>query len=586
MQKRNNFSVSETSSPNRNNTATTSSPSTGNQNHSPTMQTKTPTGQFKKIVEPKEDYATQLITLADQLCGFVSENLTQNDCKALVKEINESVKALLAHSSKPKIMVYGIYNSGKSTLINALLRENRAEMADRPKTDRITEYDHGNYILIDSPGVDAPIAHEKITDAYIDKCHVILFVISSKGGFESRTNYEKMYALMQKNIPFIMVLNDRGYEISKDPKKREIERAKHEQELREIQHKILSNLSKISHSSTIEQKYEVVVLNAKKAIPNPKWSQWSTEQIDKIYDSSRVSFLDKRIQQLIQGNSSIQLLLQQPASNLLNTLDKTELIVRHDLSDYNEDFSNFLKILLQRRENLKAEMRIFVRRELSNRITDIATFYREGNIDAAEAAQQQSLMTIQGIFKAKLNIALSYADLPDNLQALDGIKDILERAKESAYAYLTGVEAIQRDNLRSLYEEVGGFGKTDSFDPADQGFSIFKIFDIFKSRKRKEYERMTREADEANKRAQAQLEEEKRQRQKARQMAESDMLEFQDVICNSTNRVIDQTFGILSDFITNYSSRMKDETDRINRELMELSSIRAKLDEICNKCGL
>ena len=70
---------------------------------------------------------------------------------------------------------------------------------------------------------------------------------------------------------------------------------------------------------------------------------------------------------------------------------------------------------------------------------------------------------------------------------------------------------------------------------------------------------MKREADEANKRAQAQLEEEKRQRQKARQMAESDMLEFQDVICNSTNRVIDQTFGILSDFITNYSSRMKDE---------------------------
>ena len=91
MPKRNNFSVSETSSPNRNNTATTSSPSTGNQNHSPTMQIKTPTGQFKKIVEPKEDYATQLITLADQLCGFVSENLTQNDCKALVKEINESV---------------------------------------------------------------------------------------------------------------------------------------------------------------------------------------------------------------------------------------------------------------------------------------------------------------------------------------------------------------------------------------------------------------------------------------------------------------------------------------------------------------
>lgn len=49
-------------------------------------------------------------------------------------------------------MVYGIYNSGKSTLINALMRQEAAEMADRPMTDQISEFDRGEYVLVGFSG--------------------------------------------------------------------------------------------------------------------------------------------------------------------------------------------------------------------------------------------------------------------------------------------------------------------------------------------------------------------------------------------------------------------------------------------------
>jgi hypothetical protein len=53
-------------------------------------------------------------------------------------------------------------------------------MADRPMTDQISQYDRGDYLLIDSPGVDAPIEHELVTEEFIDKCHIILFVSVQK----------------------------------------------------------------------------------------------------------------------------------------------------------------------------------------------------------------------------------------------------------------------------------------------------------------------------------------------------------------------------------------------------------------------
>ena len=174
--------------------------------------------------EKKQDFASRLSNVAQKVVDFIDSEMP--DCSAyFTDKLEEGVLGLL-NIDKPKVMVYGIYNSGKSTLINSLCKEEVAEMADRPMTDQISEYDRGDYYLVDSPGVDAPIEHELVTEEYLNKCHVILFVISSKGVFEDRANYQKLAKLVEKDIPFIIVLNDRGTAIDKSWSDEEKQKAK------------------------------------------------------------------------------------------------------------------------------------------------------------------------------------------------------------------------------------------------------------------------------------------------------------------------------------------------------------------------
>ena len=216
--------------------------------------------------DKKKDIASRINDVADKFVQFT--NMEFPDFSTYFGDKVEENVINLLNVDKPKVMVYGIYNSGKSTLINSLCKEVVAEMADRPMTDKITEYDRGDYFLVDSPGIDAPIQHEMITEEHINKCHVILFVISSKGIFEDRTNYKKLSKLIEKGIPFIIVLNDRGFTIEKkwDDEQKKKAKFEHDEELKKIQYKIIKNLINESGNKNIAEKYEVDILNARKAL--------------------------------------------------------------------------------------------------------------------------------------------------------------------------------------------------------------------------------------------------------------------------------------------------------------------------------
>lgn len=202
-------------------------------------------------LQKQQGYDDIIEEIADDLLGYVGMEIPE-ECEYCVSQINDSVRSLL-NFDKPKVMVYGIYNSGKSTLINALMKQEVAEMADRPMTDQISEFDRGEYVLVDSPGIDAPIQHEMVTEEFLNKCHIILFVISSKGGFEGLYNYQKMADLIKKDIPFVIVLNERGYAIKPEWSSQEkiLRKAEHDQELKSVQYKIIENLIKVTGDKDI-----------------------------------------------------------------------------------------------------------------------------------------------------------------------------------------------------------------------------------------------------------------------------------------------------------------------------------------------
>lgn len=79
------------------------------------------------------------------------------------------------------IMVYGVYNAGKSTLINALIGDNVAKTGDIPLTDSVDAYSWGNTRILDTPGVDAPLAHEQVTREQMLAADAIIFVVNPSG---------------------------------------------------------------------------------------------------------------------------------------------------------------------------------------------------------------------------------------------------------------------------------------------------------------------------------------------------------------------------------------------------------------------
>ncbi|MEJ2765375.1 GTPase [Photobacterium sp. MCCC 1A19761] len=151
---------------------------------------------------------TVLDACRDQLTTYVgSEKVT-----ALATEIEKR-----AEHCQPVVMVYGVYNAGKSTLLNALIGREEAEVGDIPKTDRVDAYQVGDVQILDTPGIDAPIEHEAVSREQLKKSDAVIFVLSSDGVLEEQQTYEEIGKILASGKPLLVVINNKsGYQDS-DP---------------------------------------------------------------------------------------------------------------------------------------------------------------------------------------------------------------------------------------------------------------------------------------------------------------------------------------------------------------------------------
>lgn len=107
------------------------------------------------------------------------------------------------------IMVYGVYNAGKSTLINALLGEQAAKTGDIPLTDRVDAYSWNNSVILDTPGVDAPLDHEKVTREQMLKADAVIFVVNPSGAAEEEKTLQVLVEILQAKKKLFLVLNEK-----------------------------------------------------------------------------------------------------------------------------------------------------------------------------------------------------------------------------------------------------------------------------------------------------------------------------------------------------------------------------------------
>lgn len=111
---------------------------------------------------------------------------------------------------QPEVLLYGTYNAGKSTLVNALVGRHQAATADAPCTTAVAEIQRGEYLLIDTPGIDAPVEHEQISRDRLCKVDSVVFVLSAAGQFDETKTIDELAALLAAKVPVIAVFNHKS----------------------------------------------------------------------------------------------------------------------------------------------------------------------------------------------------------------------------------------------------------------------------------------------------------------------------------------------------------------------------------------
>lgn len=109
-------------------------------------------------------------------------------------------------AQKIHIMLFGAYNAGKSTLINALVGREVAPHGDVPTTDTVDFYDWDGHVLLDTPGVNAPIEHEVISLAQLERADLIVFVLRQEDQ-DASDIVDRIFDLLEQKRPLFIVLN-------------------------------------------------------------------------------------------------------------------------------------------------------------------------------------------------------------------------------------------------------------------------------------------------------------------------------------------------------------------------------------------
>lgn len=150
--------------------------------------------------QPPEQFGALLQDL-DELRRLLEQQPDTTQPRQHLQEICAQVQ-----QNQPTVLLYGNYNAGKSSLINLLLGQDVAPVDDIPTTAQLRQYLWRGIRLWDSPGINAPIAHQQLSQAELEKTDLLLFVIRS-GDVDEAALFHEMARMCLDNKPLCLLLN-------------------------------------------------------------------------------------------------------------------------------------------------------------------------------------------------------------------------------------------------------------------------------------------------------------------------------------------------------------------------------------------
>lgn len=251
----------------------------------------------------------------------------------------------------PKLMVYGIYNAGKSTLINALLGGEFAPVGDIPTTKAVNTYNWREYTIYDTPGINAPEKDEEVSKEQLEKSDVILFVMDTAGDFSLGKNYRELAEIARTKKRLLIVLNDKDDTMSEPD------------EVHKIESRVYEDFASLMPGTTpaaLAQKIRLVTVNAQRALRARMRSDLPEDKRAALVRASNIEALEAAIVEEY-GKASGLTILAQLAAMFGSELDH----LAHRLEDLQRD------VLARRGQEALDELRALQDR-IRSRVVDFA----------------------------------------------------------------------------------------------------------------------------------------------------------------------------------------------------------------------
>lgn len=356
-----------------------------------------------------ENYLTRLTTI------YKNINL-----HAEGKDLNEKVIPLIKRHT-PSIMFYGVYNSGKSSIINAIFGEYIAEVNDIPTTKAVKKIDWKGFDLTDTPGINANDEHNAIAISEIEKNDVILFVVDDGGSFDTDLVAKEILKIIKANKPLLVVVNEKIAIHEIDMKNSE----KESDATFKIRHKLIQNVvleAERQQIKNVEKKFEVLSVNALSAytmkIATKTIKKEDAAANELILKSSRIRDLEVAIEKLLEQASGIRQLIT-PIDVMFNSSKK----LRNNLFKLakNDDEKKYLEqvqMIREQKENLKNSILLRGRNEIfmsGDSIFSLAINGQDSKSVAGELSEKLKKITTEEFGRANLviksNLCMKSADV-------------------------------------------------------------------------------------------------------------------------------------------------------------------------------
>lgn len=307
---------------------------------------------------------------------------------------------------KPTIMFYGVYNSGKSTTLNAICGKHIAATGDIPTTEQIQEIDTEGYLMIDTPGINANDAHTQVATKEVENSDLILFVMDNISNFESAVVYRVISEIIQKGKDILIVINQKHLDESDSD---EVVEVSQQASITNVRAKIDINLRKQADKDgyNLREKKNmlgIIPIHAKMAEDKELYLKYYP--IDEVLRLSGISQLKMVMDETIRKSGRISL-LKTPLIYLKEQLQQTkEDIKSNDFSNREMTVVQNRDLLVQSRDRLRNRLLSDGLRIIEGAFEEIRTLSSAGKPfdNAVESINQKLTALIKDVSKTEMEL--------------------------------------------------------------------------------------------------------------------------------------------------------------------------------------